>query len=95
MTILANPATAAMPARAPITVPIAMAPPRLNFAGFCGYCGTRGCSDPACITRYRSSRWAVCPSCGGNDERDGAGCDMCLYGVIEVHPNHPGAVQPR
>lgn len=94
MTIVAIPTPTSAPAVS-IAAPAAVAPPRLNFAGFCGYCATLGCTDPGCVARYRSSRWAVCPSCNGVGEADGVSCDLCLYGVIEVRPNHPGAVQPR
>jgi len=94
MTILATPTPAATRAAAPMSVPVVVTPPRLNFAGFCAYCGMHACTDPVCVARYRSSRWAVCPSCGGVGDCDGVGCDLCLYGVIEVCVNHPGAVQP-
>lgn len=91
MTILAAPS----PAGTLTASPVPLAPPRLNFAGFCGYCGGHDCSDVMCVARYVSSWWAVCPSCGGSGDAGGTGCDFCLYGVIEVHASHPGAVAPR
>jgi hypothetical protein len=77
---------------APLFVPVA---PRFNFAGYCIYCGERGCTSNVCIGRYAGSWWAVCDQCDG---RGGDGistiCESCLYGVNEVYPGHPGAVQP-
>ena len=70
------------------------APPRCNFAGFCDYCGQRGCQSTRCITRYATSWWAVCPSCRGTGELDGDVCQMCLYGVVEATSTTPGAVRP-
>jgi hypothetical protein len=78
------------------TVPAGLvsAPPRCNFAGFCIYCGLHGCTDPACVAEYAASSWAVCPACEG---RGGDGisttCRLCLHGVTEALPSHPGAVR--
>jgi len=72
------------------------APPRCNFAGFCGICGLRGCASDRCITRYAATWWAVCAACDGRGD-DGAftDCRHCLHGVFEVNPGYPGAVQAR
>jgi hypothetical protein len=76
--------------------PNVVAPARCNCAGFCDYCSQQGCQSPRCIDRYLSSWWAVCDQCGGlADDGYGNGCPVCVLGVIQVMPGHPGAVQPR
>ena len=86
---------------APITTTAAMAvtvtaPARTNCAGFCDYCCHQGCQSPRCIDLYLSSWWALCDQCGGlADDGWGNGCPICVHGVIQVMPGHPGAVQPR
>jgi len=77
------------------TVPVLVsAPPRWNFAGFCDYCGQRGCTNTRCITLYASSWWMVCPLCAGTGDVDGDCCRMCLYGVVEANSTTPGAIRP-
>ncbi|MGF1598081.1 MAG: hypothetical protein ACFCVK_14300 [Acidimicrobiales bacterium] len=60
-------------------------PSRLNFAGFCGWCGDRWCNQPRCITLHRRSTWAPCTDCGGIgiDETSGQAC-VCSFGLTET-----------
>lgn len=76
-------------------VSLVAAPPRLNFAGFCDFCGVRGCESVKCVTRYEAMAWAVCTVCDGDgyDEPTGLRCDKCNWGVTEVPVNWPGAVR--
>lgn len=58
-------------------------PPRLNFAGFCVYCGDRECHAESCLKHHELSEWQVCNLC------DGSGFDkstrlLCnCYGGLE------------
>lgn len=62
-------------------------PPRLNFAGYCGWCCDRYCTSPVCEARWAASCWAPCDHCGGAMVTpDGLSCGLCLYGVMEIAP---------
>jgi hypothetical protein len=69
--------------------------PRCNFAGFCNFCGEQGCRSRECIITYLDTWWAACEFCGGvGGDGLGSRC-ICTYGVLQVGPGRPGAVQPR
>lgn len=80
---------------APLAGATLTAPPRWNFAGFCEFCGVRGCLSTECVRRYLATWWGVCARCEGDGvSRSGLTCEACLWGVVEVHPGTPGAVHP-
>lgn len=55
-------------------------PPRLNPAGVCEWCPTRGCDSPDCKAMHERSVWMPCPVCLGF----AVGCSDCRLGVVEV-----------
>jgi hypothetical protein len=62
---------------------LAVVPLRVNFAGYCVWCGQRSCESPTCIERFAASVWIVCPDCDGSmEDREGDSC-RCYGGVIE------------
>lgn len=67
-----------------------MAPPRLNFAGYCTFCDEQGCCSPQCVTAYEAFRWAVCGVCGGKGFTDSSTCPECLWGVQPVGKDFTG-----
>lgn len=72
-----------------------VAPPRCNFAGFCNYCGLSNCRSTTCIEVHLNTWWAACEICYGIGADDANTTCHCLYGVAQVWPGCPGAVQPR
>ena len=44
-------------------------PPQVNCAGWCLWCGERGCQQLVCRRRHRVSVWRVCPDCEGCETR--------------------------
>ncbi|NKY56977.1 hypothetical protein [Nocardia flavorosea] len=61
-------------------------PARLNFAGFCWYCGERGCENRGCVQMHAESYWGLCLDCDGSQnigsESDSI-CRVCNGGLIE------------
>jgi hypothetical protein len=63
---------------------VVVKPLRLNFAGYCLWCGERWCSSARCVASHAVSVWMVCPDCDGRmDGVDGITCH-CYAGVIEA-----------
>jgi hypothetical protein len=71
---------------------------RLNAAGFCRQCLTRGCADVRCADQWHGLVWAECTTCLGSGSADYAlalanggtdlattDCDRCTDGVLEQH----------
>ena len=61
-------------------------PSRLNLAGWCLYCFTRGCTDARCIVMHARSVWAICSRCDGSEyscQETLTRCD-CVGGLIEI-----------
>lgn len=64
---------------------IVVKPPRLNFAGYCLWCGEQRCQRARCISLHLASVWQVCIDCDGTmDGLDGMRCESCFGGVIEA-----------
>jgi hypothetical protein len=88
---------------AEVTSPHTVAEPagylnRLNAAGFCRQCLTRGCIASRCVNQWRGLVWAECTTCHGSGSADYAlalangspdlattDCDHCTDGVLEQH----------
>ena len=60
-------------------------PSRLNFAGYCAWCGERWCDNQACIDAHNKSRWTVCDTCDGlgYDDLSSLPC-LCAHGLMEA-----------
>ena len=61
-------------------------PARLNFAGFCWYCGERGCDDPRCVHMHEESHWGLCLDCQGSQNigsETESICRVCNGGLVE------------
>jgi hypothetical protein len=61
-------------------------PSRLNFAGWCLWCGQRWCRASKCVERHARSVWGVCEDCDGLgfDDLAGEPC-CCAYGLTETN----------
>ena len=70
-------------------------PARLNFAGFCWYCGERGCENPGCVQMHAKSHWGLCPDCQGAENIGHEWkptCNLCYGGLVEHGPAEAGWV---
>lgn len=64
--------------------PDVITPSRLNFAGYCIWCGDRYCTSARCIALHAKSSWIECDRCGGTGETpDYRNCN-CYFGVIQA-----------
>jgi hypothetical protein len=84
-----------LPLSVVVTTPAPSAPPRVNLAGFCDFCGLLGCQSPQCVAAYQDTWWAVCDRCGGTCVDPLRWTCYCFSGVIPVEPDYPGAVRAR
>lgn len=73
-------------------------PNRLNFAGWCIYCGGRDCREARCIAMHDRSVWAVCDRCEGSEYVDWESTCMdrctCTGGLREVTAAHRLSLVP-
>ncbi len=73
--------------------------PRLNAAGFCRQCLTRGCTDPRCRTQWRGFVWAECDTRHGSGSADytlalaNGGPDHALTSCHDCHDCHDGVLE--
>jgi hypothetical protein len=61
-------------------------PSRLNYAGWCVYCGERECAKASCIKGHAESIWGPCSVCGGSqllDLETDKLCGVCIGGLTE------------
>ncbi|WP_280386835.1 hypothetical protein [Nocardia wallacei] len=61
-------------------------PARLNYAGWCIYCGERNCINPWCVKTHERSVWGPCSVCGGSQQlgmESGELCGICIGGLTE------------
>src|SRR5438874_350047 len=91
---LAAPAVVTPPLWLLSPVDVVTAPARLNYAGFCLYCGRRGCRSQECVRCHKATHWAVCDACHGRGSNDRGNPCVCVNGVDQVGPDWPGAVRP-
>ena len=70
----------------PDVPPLAIKPPRLNFAGLCPRCDELDCTAPDCVAWHAASCWAICPECDGLCWRHDFRPCGCCFGVVEMYP---------
>lgn len=70
------------------TPELALRPSRLNFAGYCEWCGERSCHKQKCVDRHARSVWELCDLCGGSERLDDRICG-CAGGLQEANVHSP------
>lgn len=67
---------------------VSLRPARLNFAGWCNYCGEQWCEDASCVALHAESLWVECDDCHGTQRIEGqiGLCGWCLGGLTQVTP---------
>ncbi|KZM69672.1 hypothetical protein [Nocardia terpenica] len=74
-------------------------PDRLNYAGWCIWCGERYCTKARCVKMHVESIWGPCSVCGGSQMLDVKGadelCGICIGGLTQYDSVEDAVEQER